>query len=85
MKSSIVRIGNSRGVRIPKPLLEQTGLEGEVEIRAENDTLVIGPARKPRDGWAAAFRAMAARGDDQLLDSVRPSSSKWDRDEWEWQ
>ena len=84
MRSSIVRIGNSKGVRIPKPLLDQTGLNGEVEIRAEKDTLVIGPARKPREGWAAAFREMAKRGDDRLLDTA-PSLTHWDQDEWEWQ
>ena len=84
MKSSIVRIGNSKGIRIPKPLLDQTGLNGEVEIRAEKDTLVIGPARKPREGWAAAFREMAKRGDDGLLDTA-PSLTQWDQDEWEWQ
>jgi antitoxin MazE len=84
MKSSIVRIGNSRGIRIPKPLLEQTGLNGAVEIRAVNDKLVIGPARKPRSGWAAAFRRMAELGDDRLLDA-RPSATRWDQDEWVWQ
>jgi len=84
MKSSLVRIGNSRGVRIPKLLLEQTGLNGAVEIHAENDKLVIGPARKPREGWAAAFRQMTERGDDRLLDAA-PRLTQWDQDEWEWQ
>ena len=84
MRSSIVRIGNSKGVRIPKPLLDQTGLNGEVDIRAEKDTLVIGPARKPREGWAAACREMALHGDDLLLDAA-PSLTHWDQDEWEWQ
>ena len=67
MRTRIIRIGNSRGIRIPKPLLEQLGLEGEVEMRAENGCLVIGTPTKPRKGWAAAFRAMARRGDDALL------------------
>ncbi len=84
MKTRIVRIGNSRGVRIPKPLLEQAGLNGDVEIRAENGSLVIRPARKPREGWDAAFREMARRGDDALLDDVPPTLSSWDEDEWEW-
>ena len=84
MKTRIVRIGNSQGVRIPKPLLEQTGLHGEVEISAEADVLVIRPARRPREGWAAAFRDMAARGDDALLDDALPSLSDWDEGEWEW-
>jgi len=84
MKTRIVRIGNSRGIRIPKPLLEQTGLEGEVEVHAQNDSLVIRPIKKPRDGWAAAFEEMARRGDDELPDADAPSLSAWDEDEWEW-
>jgi antitoxin MazE len=85
MRSSIVRIGNSQGVRIPKLLLDETGLSGEVEIRAENGTLLIGRARQPREGWDQAFQQMASRGDDLLLDAASPSLSKWDRDQWQWQ
>jgi antitoxin MazE len=85
MKTRIVPIGNSQGVRIPKPLLEQTALSCEVEIVAEDDTLVIRPARNPRAGWAAAFQEMARRGDDALLDDAVSSLSSWDEDEWEWQ
>jgi antitoxin MazE len=84
MKTRIVRIGNSRGVRIPKPLLEQAGLDGDVRIRVEGRRLVIEPARRPRAGWAAAFREMAKRGDDALLDDVPPAATKWDEEEWEW-
>ncbi len=85
MKTRIVPIGNSQGIRIPKPLLEQTGLSGEVEISAEGNALVIRPTKKPRAGWAAAFQKMAQRGDDALLDEIAPSLSDWDEDEWEWQ
>lgn len=84
MKTRIVRIGNSKGVRIPRHLLEETGLEGEVDIQARQSSLVIRPARKPREGWSKAFREMAADGDDQLLDDV-PNLSSFDEDEWEWQ
>ncbi len=84
MKTRIVRIGNSQGIRIPKPLLEQTGLRGEVEISARDDSLIIRPARQPRTGWAAAFREMARRGDDALVDDPAPSLSSWDEDDWEW-
>jgi antitoxin MazE len=84
MRTRIVRIGNSQGVRIPKPLLDQTGLRGDVEITAEADALVIRPARRPREGWAAAFRGMADRGDDAVLDDAPPSLSDWDEGEWEW-
>lgn len=84
MKSRIVRIGNSKGVRIPKPLLEDTGLDGEVEIRVHNDSLVISPLKNPRQGWSKAFKAMAARGDDALVHGDQIRASRWDEEEWEW-
>lgn len=84
MKTRIVRIGNSQGIRIPKPLLEETGLRGEVEISVYDGSLIITRARKPRAGWAIAFRTMAERGDDALLDERVPSSTSWDEEEWEW-
>ncbi len=73
MKTRIVPIGNSQGIRIPKPLLEQTGLHGEVEISAQDDALVIRPIHKPRANWAKAFQMMAQRGDDSLLDDAPPT------------
>jgi antitoxin MazE len=84
MKTHIVRIGNSQGIRIPKPLLVQTGLQGEVEITADDGSLVIRPVKRPREGWAAAFQQMSRRGDDALVDAVAPTQSPWDEDEWEW-
>jgi antitoxin MazE len=84
MKTRIVRIGNSRGVRIPKSLLEQTGLDGDVDISVRGDGLIIRPARKAREGWEAAFEEMARRGDDKLLDDAPPSLSSWDEENWEW-
>lgn len=83
MKTKIVRIGNSQGLRIPKPLLEQTGLEGDVEIRVEDQSLVISPIREPRSGWGVVFEAMAVKGDDGLLDDDWVST-EWDELEWEW-
>jgi antitoxin MazE len=83
VKTRIVSIGNSRGIRIPKVLLEQTGLSGEVEINAEGQVLRIQPVQRPRASWAAAFQEMAQRGDDALLDDA-PTASAWDQDEWEW-
>jgi len=82
VKSRIVRIGNSQGIRIPKPLLEQAGLEGEVELHAEDGRIVIAAARRPRAGWAAAARAMQDRGEDGLLDP--PTATRFDAEEWEW-
>ena len=83
MKTRIVRIGNSQGVRISKRLLEQTGLKEEVEIEVEGNTLVIRPVAGPRAGWAEAFQGMSREGDDVLLDDeVAPT--RWDEDEWRW-
>jgi antitoxin MazE len=83
MKAKIVRIGNSRGLRIPKPLLEQTGLSGEVEIQVKDQSLVISALARRRSDWEPAFDAMAERGDDALLDEL-PITSPWDEAEWEW-
>jgi len=82
MKARIIRIGNSRGVRIPKSLLEQSHLTDEVRIEARENEIVISPARLPRQGWDEAFRAMAERRDDRLLD--KPRSTSFDETEWQW-
>ncbi len=84
MKSRIVRIGNSQGVRIPKPLLNQSGLQGEVELEVKDRQIIIRSAESPRRGWEKAFRAMAAAGDDSLLDADSPALPTWDLEEWEW-
>jgi antitoxin MazE len=84
MKTRIVRIGNSQGVRIPKPLIEQAGLSGEVEISVQDGALVIKPVARPRAGWALAFEEMARRGDDAPIDPGSPASTAWDEGEWEW-
>ena len=83
MKTKIVRVGNSRGIRIPKALLEESGFDGEVDITLRDDCLVISKPRKPREGWADAFGEMTRRGDDRLPDDGA-STSEWDEEEWEW-
>jgi antitoxin MazE len=81
-KTRIVRIGNSQGIRVPKPLLDQAQLPEEVELCAEPGRLVVRAARGPRHGWAEAARAMCLRNDDQLLDE--PTVTKFDVEEWTW-
>ena len=82
MRVSIIKIGNSQGVRIPKPILEQCRFNDEVELEVHNHEIVIRSIEHPRQNWENAFRGMAANGDDQMLDSA--STSKWDEEEWEW-
>jgi antitoxin MazE len=84
MKTKIVAIGNSQGVRIPKALLEQTGLKGEVVIEVEGDTLVIRSTRKTRQGWREDAKRMAENGDDGLLWPDNVALSSFDHEEWEW-
>ncbi|MDW7761921.1 MAG: AbrB/MazE/SpoVT family DNA-binding domain-containing protein [Acidobacteriota bacterium] len=83
-RTRIVKIGNSKGVRIPKLLLDQLELGEEVELAVEEDQLIIRPVCRSRDGWDAAFRDMAKRGDDRMPDETAVSLTKWDKDEWEW-
>lgn len=83
MRSELVRIGNSRGIRIPKPLIEQCGLGDTVELRVENDCLIVSAQHRPRQGWAEAFRAAGPAAEDELLlESAEPSD--FDRKEWRW-
>lgn len=82
VKTQIISIGNSRGVRIPKVLLDQADLGTEVEILVRAEGLIIRSAERPRAGWEEKFRAMAEQGDDRLLDEE--VGTAWDETEWEW-
>lgn len=84
IKTRIVKIGNSQGIRIPKLLLEQTDFGEEIELELHEDYLVVRPAHKSRHDWEEAFRAMAERGDDELLDGELLPSTAWDKEDWEW-
>jgi antitoxin MazE len=83
MRTELIRIGNSRGVRIPKPLIEQCGFKDVVELRVENDRLIVSPERQVRQGWADAFRAAEqVESDELLLEHVPPN--KFDSKDWRW-
>jgi antitoxin MazE len=83
MKTELVRIGNSRGIRIPKPIIEQCGFGQSVELRVENDRLIVAHPRTPRQGWDEAFRAAGSSNhDDLLLKDIAPN--EFDRTGWKW-
>jgi antitoxin MazE len=83
MRIELVRIGNSRGIRIPKPLIEQCGFGDTVELRVEHDRLIIAPDRAPRQGWKEAFAATGSSAPDALLlEALRPN--EFDAEEWTW-
>lgn len=83
MKASIVAIGNSQGIRLPKAVLLQAGLSGEVELHVAAKQVIIRAISHPRIGWEGAFKRMADHKDDRLLDTSA-TRSDWDKDEWEW-
>ena len=68
MKTRLVRIGNSRGVRLPKTIIAQAGLTEEVELGVRDGAVVIARATSARSGWAAAASKMRQQNEDQLLD-----------------
>jgi antitoxin MazE len=83
IKSKIVRIGNSQGVRIPHFLLQQLRLNNEVEMSVLDDQLVIRAARKPRQGWETKFgRSLQPEGEG--TETTLPQLTDWDGTEWAW-
>jgi len=82
MKAKLVRIGNSRGVRLPKPLIEEAGLSDDVELQVRSGAIVISPANGVRSGWEEAAEGMRLRGDDELVDIYVDTS--FDDEEWQW-
>ena len=67
MRLAVVSIGNSKGIRIPKTVLDKYQISNSVEVEMREDSLVLRPVRKPREGWEEAFRRMHQNGDDRLL------------------
>jgi antitoxin MazE len=85
MQAKLISIGNSRGIRIPKPLIEQAQLTEDVEITVQDNCLIISSPKGARAGWAEAFRSMAKKKHDQLLDAREVSAeTEWETKEWEW-
>lgn len=83
MKVKIIPIGNSQGIRIPKPLIEAAELQGPLEMRVVEEGLLIERVSTPRTGWVDAAKKMRSMGEDTLLDE--PVLSEFDESEWEWE
>ncbi len=67
MEVSVIKIGNSKGIRLSKTLLDKYNIQDTVEVILEKGQIVIKPLSKPRKGWEKAFKKMAENGDDRLL------------------
>ncbi len=84
MRARVIKIGNSQGLRIPKPILEQTGIMDDVEIEVEKNQIIIRPVKNIRDGWDDAFKVMGQKGDDESIIEDDNFSHSWDEEEWQW-
>lgn len=82
MKTQIIQIGNSQGVRLPKVLLEESRITGDVELELHPDGILIRNAQKPRAGWEEAFKLMAENEDDEMGNEAGPTN--FDKKEWQW-
>ena len=81
MKAQIIRIGNSQGIRIPKALIEDGKLSGEVELELHEEGLLIRSLQKPRADWDARFKGAADADDDQSISETRTA---FENKEWQW-
>jgi antitoxin MazE len=82
MKTQIIQIGNSQGVRIPKVLLEESRISGEVDVELHHDGILIRNAQRPRAGWDEAFKAMAENEDDDTANDM--PATEFEKKEWQW-
>lgn len=83
MRVQIIKIGNSKGLRIPKAVLEQVNFGEEAELEIQDGLLILrNPAQTSRAHWDEAFKAMRSNNDDILLDDLH--ESEWDRKDWQW-
>ncbi len=67
MELSIVNIGNSKGIRLPKTILEKYNISDKIELVLEKGYIILKPKKEPRKNWEKAFKKMHENGDDKLL------------------
>jgi antitoxin MazE len=82
MKAQIIQIGNSQGIRIPKALLLETKISGEVELEVHPDGILIKNVKRPRSDWDERFR-LAAEQDDEMSNGGRVPTT-FEKKEWQW-
>ncbi len=82
MKTQIIQIGNSQGIRIPKVFLEECRISGDVELEIHAEGILIRNAQKPRAGWDEAFKKMAENEEDERVAGA--AATAFDKKEWQW-
>jgi antitoxin MazE len=83
-RARLVRMGNSRGIRLPRLFLEEAELDEEVELEVQEGQVIVRLVPRPRRDWEKEFQGMTARGDDRLLDSKAFTLTSWDEEKWVW-
>ncbi|MCC7429392.1 AbrB/MazE/SpoVT family DNA-binding domain-containing protein [bacterium] len=84
MKTKIIKIDSSQGIKLSKVILKKLGTTKELELEIEQDKIVIRSQKTNRKGWKNAFKKMSENKDDNLLDELTNQSS-WDETEWVWE
>jgi antitoxin MazE len=82
MRINLIPVGTSKGIRLPKTVLEQCRVQDAFDLEIDDGAIILRPIAEPRRGWDKAFREMAENGDDILLDPETPTL--FDREEWQW-
>ena len=81
MLAKLIKVGNSKGIRIPSAILKQCHIDDQVEIEVKDNTIIIRPIQKPRSGWDDALKIMSGNGDDKMLIDINIDAGM---DDWEW-
>lgn len=85
MITKVIKIGNSRGIRLPKSIIDQSGINDTVELEVRNDSIIIKSLSQIRKNWDTEFKKMSKNNDDQLLDNDSlHNQNSWDDEEWTW-
>ena len=83
MKAQIIQIGNSQGIRIPKTLLSETKISGEVELEVHPEGILIKSVKRPRSDWDERFQR-AAEHDEELSHGEERVATNFEKKEWQW-
>lgn len=84
MYTNLIAVGNSKGLRLPKAILVQCGLEDRVVLKVTEQGLLISPAYAQRQGWEESIKAECGSALDEELDALAAVNNAFDDEEWAW-
>ncbi|MBO6794089.1 MAG: AbrB/MazE/SpoVT family DNA-binding domain-containing protein [Balneolaceae bacterium] len=80
MKTKLIKVGNSKGVRIPKPMIEEAGLSDDIELILDDNRIILQSTITPRANWDEGF----STDSESVGETVPYLSNDWDEEEWTW-